>query len=465
MWLRTLGASSTPWRRNAVSETRAGAHYFLRLDNCLCSRPDTVFGQHQPARIFISRFVRLGAVPSLPRLRLLLILFGSIVCVALPVFCQEPPPANPACANGGNIRCNCLPCSAPRRPPPTYTPPAPTAQSPPSGPSPEELERAREELVAERARVAAEEKRKQQEFEKEKAEALQSLKGVSSDDLGLKGVDTDDSGLKGVGNDDLGLKGVDETGTRSAAPAPTEKCEQRAEAAATYAELKPRVLTDEQVIRSFGFSQRGEDILAWGELGEDARSRYANQREGILASVALDEITGVLKAGVSAAPAITPEFSERLIAVLEAAGIPEDNASYIIARQVGGTITPGEAEILTRNLDHVKNMYTAAKGAEGVVNPRGSLDLAGSIISLAGLFNEEIALLSKDVDTISLAVYATEYGVAKHQISKLTTLTEDQLKELNDYIGRLKADTAQLHNAEQLLSSLPSCGSTGFVSK
>lgn len=57
-------------------------------------------------------------------------------------------------------------------------------------------------------------RRKQEEFEKNKREALNSMKGIGENELGLKGTDTSkDFGLKGVdgGKQDFGLKGMGET--------------------------------------------------------------------------------------------------------------------------------------------------------------------------------------------------------------------------------------------------------------
>lgn len=76
----------------------------------------------------------------------------------------------------------------------------------------EELRRQEEE----RQRLEAEEaKRRQEEFERRKQEALDSMKGITENELGLKGVSTGgDLGLKGVGEtktSDLGLKGIGET--------------------------------------------------------------------------------------------------------------------------------------------------------------------------------------------------------------------------------------------------------------
>ena len=71
----------------------------------------------------------------------------------------------------------------------------------------------RQRALAEQRKKAQEEAaRRQAEFEKNKQEALSSMKGIAENELGLKGISTsDDSGLKGIGEPKvsvLGLKGV-----------------------------------------------------------------------------------------------------------------------------------------------------------------------------------------------------------------------------------------------------------------
>ena len=75
----------------------------------------------------------------------------------------------------------------------------------------EEIARQRQAELDEQARKEAQEaKRRQEEFEQKKAEALNSMKGISENELGLKGISSEgDLGLKGVGetsSGDLGLK-------------------------------------------------------------------------------------------------------------------------------------------------------------------------------------------------------------------------------------------------------------------
>ena len=85
----------------------------------------------------------------------------------------------------------------------------------------EQANRAQARHDAEVAKAAAEARRlKQQQFEQDKQDALNSLKGISENELGLKGVDE-------TKNSELGLKGVDDTktlfdrGTRWSAPVDT----------------------------------------------------------------------------------------------------------------------------------------------------------------------------------------------------------------------------------------------------
>lgn len=154
--------------------------------------------------------------------KLLVAALGLVTSAVVASAQGEPPPVTEACANGGDIKCNCLPCSTPRRPtyrPPIYVPP-PKNNAAAEHEAEIARERAREEAAARAAAVAAAEaKRKQEEFERDKEEAVKRLKGLDDDDLGLKGTTSDKFELKGLdtGQDSgvetssLGLKGTIET--------------------------------------------------------------------------------------------------------------------------------------------------------------------------------------------------------------------------------------------------------------
>jgi hypothetical protein len=97
--------------------------------------------------------------------------------------------------------------------PPTYAPP-PTNNAAAEHEAEIERERAREKA---RARAAAEEKRRHEEFEKNKTDALKDLKGDSTSDLDLKGVGA--GTIKDKNTPFFGLKGVGDTGIKDIAPA------------------------------------------------------------------------------------------------------------------------------------------------------------------------------------------------------------------------------------------------------
>jgi len=159
--------------------------------------------------------------------------------------------------------------------------------------------------------------------------------------------------------------------------------------------------------------------------------------------------------------------------MFKAAGIPDDDAAYSIARRIGQTITPEQAEILSRRIDQVKKTFGKVKSLRGVYkktesmekepNPESAVQLAGSILSVAGWFSKGFKWAAKDVNTLSLAVYASEYNAAKYEINKLTTMTEAQLKDLSEYTRRLRTDTVALRSAEKTLKSSPPCDSTNLA--
>jgi hypothetical protein len=242
-------------------------------------------------------------------------------------------------------------------------------------------------------------------------------------------------------------------------------CAQRATEESAYSDLKQRVQTDQQIIRNFGFEQRSDEIQAWADLGEQARKSYQEKAHRVLMDFALDSIVGGLKTGVSSAPAISQELSNRLISMFKAAGLPNDDIAFQIAQKVGKTITPEQADILAGRIDNVKHAYDRSKDLNDLANSENGIELTRSVVAVAGWRNPGFAVLAKDLDTVSLAIYALQYEKAKHQINKLTQLTEIQLTELNDFTLRLRNDSAQLGDTLKALKSLPSCDSTTMIRK
>jgi hypothetical protein len=252
---------------------------------------------------------------------------------------------------------------------------------------------------------------------------------------------------------------------RDLATASATPCAQRATEESAYSDLKQRVQTDQQIIRNFGFEQRADEIQDWADLGEQARKSYQEKAHRVLMDFALDSVVGRLKTGVASAPPLSRELSNRLVGMFRAAGLPDGDVAFQIAQKVGKTITPEQADILAGRIDNVKHAYDRSKDLNDLANSDGGIELARSVVAVAGWRNPGFALLAKDLDTVSLAIYATQYEKAKYQINKLTQLTETQLTELNDFTLRLRNDTAQLGDTVKALKSLPSCDSTTMIRK
>lgn len=252
---------------------------------------------------------------------------------------------------------------------------------------------------------------------------------------------------------------------RDLATAMATLCAQRATEESAYSDLKQRVQTDQQIIRNFGFEQRADEIQAWADLGEQARKSYQEKAHRVLMDFALDSIVGGLKTGAASAPPISRELSNRLVSMFRAAGLPNDDVAFQIAQRVGETITPEQADILAGRIDNVKHAYDRTKDLKDLANAEGGIELTRSVVAVAGWRNPGFAVLAKDLDTVSLAIFALQYEKAKYQINKLTQLTETQLTELNDFTLRLRNDTAQLGDTVKALKSLPSCDSTTMIRK
>ncbi len=251
-------------------------------------------------------------------------------------------------------------------------------------------------------------------------------------------------------------------------------CSQVPKAQVDFIRLREEVALDEEVIRNFGFQQTSEDIQRWGELGEDARRRYEATANDIRMGLVTDSIVAGFKGlAIGLAPLRAQELSGKLISLLEKGGVPEGDELYTIAKKVGVNASVEETEKLVRAIEHVHHVYEVQNkvvgAAENVVGAAEAdrLEILKSAVELDSIFIPQAALLAKDLNTLSLAVYATEYKVAQQKIEKLTTLTEDQLKDLRTRTERLKKDVNALSAAKKILEAakLQNCDSTNLVRK
>lgn len=160
----------------------------------------------------------------------------------------------------------------------------------------EEAERQRQrEVEEERRRKEDEAKKKQEKFERDKQEALKSMKGITEGELGLKGSDSGALGLKDIGEPGgsgrLGLKDVDAPGTagfgfEEGKDIPTGPSEQKIKKDIEAASKRIPVLRKEiqglqTLLKQFGASQRG-NVSEFEKWDETFRVAAENSRKNAL---------------------------------------------------------------------------------------------------------------------------------------------------------------------------------------
>jgi len=237
------------------------------------------------------------------------------------------------------------------------------------------------------------------------------------------------------------------------------ECSHRQEGASKLSDLQQRFETDKRVINNFGFEQNVQDIQAWAEAGEEAQKKARSD----LVAFAVDGILDGLKVGIAATPALSQVLSDKLVAVFQTLGFTEGDKAYIVASRIGGRISPQDAEMLANRIEQGKKAYDRYSATRDLVGARRSLEIAQALTSLGAVYSPKLVPLALELEAVSLTTYGAEQVAAKHQIEKLTTMTELQLQDLATAAKKLKNDAAELGLVSSLLKSHPACDSTGFV--
>lgn len=244
---------------------------------------------------------------------------------------------------------------------------------------------------------------------------------------------------------------------------PADICALAPKAQEEFIRLRAEITVDEQVIRNFGFEQTSEQIEHWGQLGEEARKFYQENARDALRKVAVKAcVLGASALAVHLEPARARQLSEKLETLLQRVGVPSGDELYSIARKVGTKVSAEETEKLVKAIERVNKIYEAQDAGVKVALADTNLEILKSVVELAALIKPEMHLLSMDLNTLSLAVYATDYELDKNQVEMLTTLTQEQLKDLQLRAARLRNDVSSLNQQRRTLESAKAegCDST-----
>ncbi len=223
-------------------------------------------------------------------------------------------------------------------------------------------------------------------------------------------------------------------------------------------ELKARIARDQEAIRRLGLKSRAEDFEEWEKLSDEARSQFEEQALASMADLLFGAASDANKAVIGTAGALNTFSSRKLISRLRAKGISNERLFRCI-REIGAAKgKPARAKAAKDLIEVVEkegDLFNIAQEING--NPgdvRTAAEAATALLSwglegpLAGVFASDVQFM-----------YASLYNNAARRVSadsieRLTTMTEQQLRDLNDLTRVLKRHVKELQAAREKLAKL-----------
>ena len=223
-------------------------------------------------------------------------------------------------------------------------------------------------------------------------------------------------------------------------------------------DLKARIARDQEAIRRLGFKSRAEDFEEWERLSDEARKQFEEQALASMADLLFGAASDANKAVITGAGALNTFSSRKLIGRLKQKGISNERLFRSI-REVGATKgKPARAKAAKDLIEIVEkegDLFNIAQEING--NPgdvRTAAEAATTLLSwglegpLAGVFASDVQFM-----------YASLYNNAARRVSaenieRLTRMTEQELRDLNDLTLVLKRHVKELQAAREKLAKL-----------
>lgn len=218
-----------------------------------------------------------------------------------------------------------------------------------------------------------------------------------------------------------------------------------------FIRFKELVEVDRQILHNFGFSQTVDEMESWAQFSENAQKEYARRAQEEVKGKFFQSIH--LKAeAMAATPRITSQKAISLYNLFKATGV-KDKALFDALAAAGR----GESKIPERMLweEITKSLEHLNEAREVVQTEPQALDIFNSMLDVAGWLAPDLApelSIVKDATWIGYATYThAEVAHGLHDVNRLTTLTEAQLKDLEPVTRRLKQDVDGLVRAKKVL--------------
>jgi hypothetical protein len=245
-------------------------------------------------------------------------------------------------------------------------------------------------------------------------------------------------------------------------PTPSDICSQVPQAQADFIRFTDEIKKDRQILQNIGFDRTVEDIESWESSTQNAKNEFQNEAKSFLLGKALD---GLSEAARSVAPTLTQTQRGSLYTMFQKAGVNDD-----LLKDLSVATNPGPVHVNTFATWFAYDMQKVQQRMlDAIPDDPNTIDLFNSTLSVAELFYPEAAPLLeavKELDSLGVLAYeAGKVGNGVYNLSKLSQVSEDQLRELPNYTNKYKADVDALNQAKRILDQAKSCDSTKLVRK
>lgn len=223
-------------------------------------------------------------------------------------------------------------------------------------------------------------------------------------------------------------------------------------------ELKTRIARDQEAIRRLGFSSRAEDFQEWEKLADEARGQFEEQALSSITDLLFAGAADANKAVIAGTGRLNTFSSQKLIGRLKEKGISDERVLNVI-REIGAAKgKPARAKATKELIELVEKKGDLFNISQQINDNPGDIktaaEAATTILSwglqgpLAGVFASDVQFM-----------YASLYNnltrrMSMENIARLTTLTEQQLKNLSVLTGVLKKHASELQAARENLENL-----------
>lgn len=191
-------------------------------------------------------------------------------------------------------------------------------------------------------------------------------------------------------------------------------------------ELDVLIQRDAQAIRHLGFARRAEDFAEWERLGAKAKTEFEDEVMEAITGIAVDKLrSGVL----SVFKDFDAAKAARMTDFIRTRGVKPEPVALIAAIERVGR-APDKSRIADDAALIVRQFEDWRKAREAMGGSNESIKEVGNL--LEGFISDpRVGLLMTGLKLTTAAVYnnATR-RVARHEVERLTTLTEQQLKDL-----------------------------------